>query len=712
MVILNLPMRVFIFPLFILLLLNTAGSSDALPSKSPPKRVLLISVDTLRPDYLGCYGQKRLRTPQIDSLAQAGVTFDQAVSHVPLTLPSHISMLAGLYPTHHGVHDNSGFYLDPKLVTLAEIFQKEGFATAAFIAGFPLDSRFGMDQGFQIYHDALPMRLVNNDLALPELPASTVTDAALDWLAKIKKDQWFLFIHFYDPHHPYFPPEEYRKKYPRNFYAGEISYVDDQIGRLLQYLKDRNLLSSTLIVFTSDHGESLGAHGERSHGVFVYDTTMRVPLILTGPGIPSNKRVSTLARLIDVAPTVMDLMKIRNSVQMDGASLVKSWTSEQAAPRKQVSYFESLAAQMNRNWAPVRGFYLLPNKYIDLPIPELYQLDIDPEEKKNLCESDAKLCADYRDQYQQFAKSIGVSGVKAQEVDPEVAEQLEALGYVTSSQKVVAKKSYGKEDDPKTLIALDNMINEAFGLHHEGQDEKAIQMLETALQKRNDLKLAYLNLAYFYEGTGLLEKAASTLKRAIANGIQDSQIYSKLGFYLLQLGRSDEAVSHVQKSIQLNPKDLESYNYLGMVYTEQAKYDEAQKAFDKALELDRTVSVTYNNYAVLHLKRKDLSKALLSYQSAIEYDPQMVAAFNGMGVVYAMMNRQQDAINNWKKALDLDPKQLDALLNIGYAYLKQDRRGEASAAFQQFLAKASPHRYSQDIEKVKKTLEELQETSN
>ncbi len=706
-------MKHFKIAAFVILAAATGYGATQTPKKAPvspapaiPRRVLLISIDTLRPDYLSCYGNLRVQTPHIDSLSQRGITMDHAVAQIPLTLPSHTSMLTGMYPTHHGVHDNGGFYLDPRVETLAEIFKKQGFQTAGFISGFPLDSRFGLNHGFDTYDDKLPIRAMNFDIAMPQVQGNHTVDDLLGWWKGNKNDKWFVFLHLYDPHHPYYPPEPYRQKYPKNLYAAEIAFVDDQMGRVFDYLKAKNWLESTLIVFTADHGEGLGAHKERTHGIFAYDTTMRVPLIIAGPTVPKTRRIATLTRTIDIAPTILDLMKFPTSSSMDGISLVNVWNLKAEPPNRR-TYFEALSVSINRNWAPIRGMYSGDHKYIFLPVPELYDLSKDPQELTNLCAQDEALCAKFNDEYTQYARMVGVTDVVAQEIDPETAEKLNALGYITPTKRSAPKTNFTVADDPKNLVDLDVMLDDALALHNKGNNEKAAEILEEVLSRRNDFTMAYLHLAYFYDELGKTGKSIGTLKRAISNQIEDPQIYARLGLYLQETGQFDASIASIKKALEMDPREVEAFNFLGMAYTGSGKYEQAEKVFRDALELDPTVAITYNNLGVLYLRQKQYDQAQKNYETAVKYDPQLGAAYNGLGVIYASTNQPEKAIAQWQKAIDSDPRQIDALLNIGYTYLKLNQAPRAAESFQLFLDKAPAQAYQEEIEKVRRILQDL-----
>ncbi len=345
--------------------------------------VLLVTIDTLRADRLGCYGYTAGATPVQDALAGRGVRFATAIAHAPLTGPSHASLLTGLTPLRHGVRDNGRPTLAATVPTLAEAFRDAGWRTAAFVSGFPLDHRFGFDRGFESYDDRLPRGSDPRRAAFVERTAERTTGAVLRWLGTAAPSApWFLWVHYFDPHAPYEPPPEQAARFAGRPYDGEVAFVDAQLGRLLQAVENGNRGRETLVLVTSDHGESLGEHGEETHGVFIYDATLRVPLVLAGPGVPRGRVSHTVARGIDVAPTLLALAGAPPLRGAQGRSLVPSLSGEELddAP----TYVESLFVALNLGWAPLHGWRTARMKLIDAPQPELYALDQDPREQTNL----------------------------------------------------------------------------------------------------------------------------------------------------------------------------------------------------------------------------------------------------------------------------------------------------------------------------------------
>jgi arylsulfatase A-like enzyme len=341
--------------------------------------LLLITIDTLRADRLSCYESTRVQTPNIDRLAQKGALFFRAFANTPTTLPSHASILLGITPLHHGVHDNYNFVVHEEFLTLAEHLKNFGYSTGAIIGAHPLDSRFGLDQGFDTYDDDYD-KLSSQKFAQGERQADDITKKAMEWL-KGRESPWFLWLHFYDPHDPYEPPEPFYSEYKDSLYDGEVAFMDSELGKLLDYMKTNNLSKNTLIVLTSDHGESLEEHGEKTHGYFAYNSTIWIPLIFTIPN-GSQKVVEQYVSHIDIFPTACEILKIPKPQFLQGISLIPALKGEKLPKRP--LYFESLYPHYSRGWAPQQGYIYGKEKFIESPIPELYNLEQDFQEKKNI----------------------------------------------------------------------------------------------------------------------------------------------------------------------------------------------------------------------------------------------------------------------------------------------------------------------------------------
>lgn len=683
----------FLFPA-VLLQIGAAHAAD---------NVLLVSIDTLRADHVGCYGFEKAKTPAMDSLAARGVVFKNTVSSTPFTLPSHISLLTGLLPPIHGVQDNGGFYLDNKIVTLAEVLKERGYKTGAFVGAFPLDSRFGLSQGFDVYDDGYPTVNNINELTMPERKGGTVTDSALAWLEKQKNSNWFAFVHYYDPHFPYQAPESFSKMFPENPYDAEVAFADSQIARVLEFLKTTQQQDKTLVIVTSDHGESLGDHKEETHGIFCYESTLRVPLIMA-PFKPSI--VDTRVRLIDIFPTLLELKKIKPTGKVQGVSLVK-YLEGQTGGSLQDSYFEALSMYFNAQWAPLRGFYSKNFKYIDLPVPELYDLNKDPAEKQNLC-VDSSLCNTWAGRFQMNYKAF-LKDVKPQiQVDRETIEQLKALGYLSGSWAPVSDMKFTEKEDPKNLINFHNRVDSALSFYRRGYDLKALEILEKIIDEKPDYSIAYMHASFIRGASGLPDKSIEILKKAIQNGIINADLQGKLGIYLYEAKRYDEAIQQLKLAIKEDPDNLDNLNYLGMSFTAAGKYSEAEQTFRKALAIDTTDGMTLTNLGMLFLTQKKNEEAVKEFRAAISANPTLANAHNGLGVAYASQKDWPKAIESWKAALKQNNENFDAMLNLGYAYLEVQDKSNALLFLRDFEKNAPPTRYRKDLAEVRSLINKLQ----
>jgi arylsulfatase A-like enzyme/Tfp pilus assembly protein PilF len=667
------------------------------------QNILIVSVDTLRADRVGAYGYTKGKTPAMDSLAKRGVIFKNAVSPAPFTLPSHVSLMTGLIPPIHAVQDNGGFYLNSKIVTLAELLKTQGYQTGAFVGAFPLDSRFGLNQGFDLYDDGYPTTNNVNEMTMPERKGSLVTDSTLSWLEKQKNSKWFAWVHYYDPHFPYQADEAFSKMFPENPYDAEVAFTDSQIARLLDFLKKSGQEEKTLVIITADHGESLGDHKEETHGIFCYESTLRVPLIIA-PLKPAA--VDTRVRLIDVFPTILDLKKIKSAEKVQGRSLVK-YLEGQKGGSPQDSYFEALSMYFNAQWAPVRGFYSKNFKYIDLPIPELYDLDKDPDEKENLC-ADSSLCKTWAGRFQLNYKDFLKTTAPAGEVDRETIEQLKALGYLAGSWAPPRDKQFTENEDPKNLITFHNRIDSALSFYKRGYDLKALEILEKIIEEKPDYSIAYMHASFIRSSGGFPDKAIEILKKAIQNGIINADVQGKLGIYLYEANRNDEAIQQLNLAVKEDPDNLDNLNYLGMSLTAAGKYPEAEQTFRKALKLDPTDGMTLTNLGTLFLTQKKYDQAINELKAAISANPSLATAHNGLGVAYAAQKDWPKAIESWKAALNQNNENYDAMLNLGYAYLEVQDKTNALIFLRDFEKNAPPSRYRKDLAQVRNLINKLQ----
>lgn len=651
----------------------------AVPGKP---NILLITVDTLRADHLGCYGDTSIRTPAIDALAARGVLFTRAFAHTPSTLPSHTNLLLGLTPNAHGVHDNSNFIVRKDFLTLAEWLKAQGYATGAFVGAFPLDSRFGLTQGFDVYDDNYGSQ-GPTDMTFVERKADVVVGKTLEWLEG-RTGPWFLWIHLFDPHQPYEPPEPFRSQYPGNPYDGEIAFVDSALAKLLGFLEERNLEDRTAVIFTADHGESLGEHGESTHGYFAYNATLHVPLILALPGA-KPARVEANVCHIDVFPTVCALLNKEEPRGLQGRSLLPLVQGKSLAARP--VYFEALTAYYNRGWAPLRGYIQGREKYMDSPIPEVYDQEKDFAELENVVgRADlAKIKKTFSELVR--SESSPLADKAGQNMDRATAEKLRSLGYLASPQAPL-RKDFTAEDDLKTLFPYHNKWTKATAAYHAGRAEEGIALLKEIIAERKDFNLAYTYLANFYQEQKRPGDAEAILREAYAYNPESFRIMTALGIIMIDNGRFDEAISLLEKSLGIIDFDPETWNYIGVAYWNKGLYDKALEAYDKALSLDLNYAIVFNNRGSLYLSRylkgrqaEDLARATKDFRKAVELDPKYASAHNGLGVILSKSGDIDGAIAAWKKAVELKPDFGFALYNLGLGLLGKGDKAEALKYF-------------------------------
>ncbi len=546
---------------------------------SPSTNVLLITVDTLRPDALGWVAGEP-STPVIDRLAAEGFRFPAAVSPAPVTQPSHASILTGWIPRRHGVRDN-GQVLGSSPATLGEHLRQHGYRTAAFVSGYPLVAEFGLDRGFDHYDD----RLDSGSGGRLERTAGETTDAALAWLASAPTPTpapWFLWVHYYDPHDPYVPPKPFGGSDLRAAYEGEVAYVDQEIGRL------RDQLRSTvpvLTVLTADHGESLGEHGEQTHGFFIYDSTQVVPLVFHYPGHLEPAESAAGARLVDVAPTILDLLRLPPLPgELDGVSLGPLLAGEtQTVPG---AYLETRRPWLSYGWAPLRAIREGGWKLIAAPTPELYDLANDPSESVNLVQRERRRA---RELQATFRRAEARPAVHAHSLaDPDAMTRLAALGY-TGAGAEPGEPPPGLAD-PKDRVEQWNLLSEAMLLVEQEQHAAAVIVFDKVLEQEPENPFALSRSGAALNAAGQPKDAVVRLLRAVEFTPGDPETRSVLAGALSRLGRNAEATEHWLELVRLRPRKVSAWVNLATSLGRGGKSDEALRALEHAADLapDRT----------------------------------------------------------------------------------------------------------------------------
>jgi arylsulfatase A-like enzyme/Flp pilus assembly protein TadD len=586
--------------------------------------VVVITIDTLRADHLGCYGYKRIRTPNIDALAAEGVRFERAYTPVPVTLPAHTVIFTGTYPMLSGMHDFSGNKLNPSHLTLASVLKQHGYTTAAVIGSAVLDSRFGLNQGFDFYYDHFDFnRLQESNLEEMERPGNVVADVALDWLGKNRKSQFFLWMHLYDPHYPYRPPPPYSEQYKDRPYDGEIAFADEQVGRLLSFLKAQGLYRNSLIVLSGDHGESLGEHGEKNHGFFIYNATLHVPVIIRLPGSPPARVIPEIVSLADLMPTVLKVLKFDLPAQVQGLNLLPLMAAKKPEESRNL-YAETFLPRLHFNWSELRAVETEKYQFIDAPKPELYDLSQDPGETENLYPEKKAVAEELRARLAALISqySVGPELAEKTPLDPELMERLKSLGYAGFSGGGNPTISDRDLPDPKDRIQIYELVSEAIADSQHGRYQESIERLSVAMKTEpNAVPVHYLQGLNYYH-----------------------------------LKEFPQAVEELQRVVQLSPDYALACYQLGLAYARNDQMDEAIAALKHALDLDPTNFDASYNLGVAYLHKQMLPEAAAAFRQSITIAPDHAPSHLALGQVLLQQGQIDEAVTQLRTAAELSPQ--------------------------------------------------------
>ena len=623
------------FPALGLLLVLAGGCQS-------PKvdHVLLITIDTLRWDRLGYMGHD-VATPNLDRLAHSGAFFTEAVTAAPITLPSHASIHTGLYPPSHRTRNNGSFRLPDDVETLAESFQEAGYATGAFIGAFVLDRRFGLEQGFDHYDDELPEENPLHSVYFAERPAEEVVGRALDWIKTHEDGPFFVWVHVYDPHAPRTAPSPYAERYPDRPYDAEIAYTDAALGPLIDAVSSIDAGRQTAIVVAGDHGESLGEHGESSHTLFVYDATMRIPLIMKGPGIPEGLKVEAQVRSVDIAPTILELAGLTPSQPMDGVSLLGSLRSGDFPPL--AAYGETFATRFDFGWSELRFLRKDGFKFVSAPKPELYDLGADPRELDNLWSADDPPAVGRRLARELEKLKTGLEKgelVPNAELDEETRRRLESLGYAGSSLSSAAESK--ERADPKDRVAVFEKLQELLGANV--SDEDAIRAYREILQMEPENAMARTRLANKFSELGRFEEAVAEYQELIRQSEIGSKGLENLAVALLLLERTEEALAVTARAVAEAPWYLEFQILRGEALEQAGRLDEAMEAYARAIELRPEDPENHWRHGIVALKSGDEARAERDFREALAEDDGFEPAKNALARVLAKTGRSKEAV--------------------------------------------------------------------
>jgi choline-sulfatase len=682
-----------------------AFSYWAIHSRRDPRlNVLLVTIDTLRADHLGSYGYAAAETPAMDALAARGLRFSRATTVAPLTLPAHSSLMTGTFPSYHGVRDNGGFYLGDDEVTLATLLRARGYRTGGFVGAFVLDGRWGIGQGFDRYFDDFDLAKYRMDVGLDAVQRSggDVVSKAMEWLDQDATRPFFGWVHLYEPHAPYDPPESIRARFPPTMigaYDGEIAAADGYLGRLIDHLARGGRLDRTLVVVLGDHGESLGEHQEEQHGFFVYDATVRIPLIIAGPGI-APRVVGDEVRIVDVMPTLLELVGAGIPTSVQGRSLVPLVRGERL---DLVALTETWYPRHHYGWSELTAVRDGRYKFIAAPRRELYDTETDPGETHNI----AALYASRADRLERALRdfldrtSAKRPAAAPRPVDPAVEERLRALGYVGSSisPRTLEDRPRG---DPKDKIALYNLLKQAGLDSVEGRIDGGIDKVHRALAADPAIVEAYLMLGNMHAKAKREKESLAAYQKALALDPDNQNAAFNLALAFKTAGRGKDAEAGFERVLALNPRDPKSryqladiwmqrgelaraeaalqravadnierpafLTKLGECYIELKRYDDAERSLLEALKGKPDEPMAHYDLGLIHDARGEPAKAIADYEAEIARHPKTYRAQFNLAKLLAAAGRSADAVRHFEQAVDANPE-----FGSGYLYLAKVR---------------------------------------
>jgi arylsulfatase A-like enzyme/Tfp pilus assembly protein PilF len=651
-------------------ILGVVCSVSCTPQKSVPTgnrslNVLVITLDTIRADRLGAYGNPRIRTEFVDDLADRGILFENCIAPTPLTLPSHTSLFTGTYPVFHGVRDNGNYVVPKELKTMAELLSDAGYRTGAFVGAFVLSSRWGLDQGFESYTEpqgGYDPKLIS--FSQIQRRAEDVVDDAISWLGQEREGPWFAWVHLYDPHLTYDPPPAFAREYPDDPYLGEVAYADAELGRLQAFLETSGLDANTLVIFAGDHGEGLGDHGEHDHGLLLYQTTSRVPLIIHHPEAPSSGvRREEVVSLVDILPTVIEAIGVEYPEEIQGQSLWPLIGGEGAFDERPV-YGETHYPKLHFGWSPLTALQNRQFQLIQSSDPELYDLENDPHQNQNIFATNPSVAERMTGDLEDLIEQLGQGAVEAASApDADTIAKLAALGYVTSRVEATEGLSTGDLPSPRSMLWLYNLLMAANNAIAEGNEAEGERKLLELLEANNSLVDGWVSLGKLYRNQGRMAEALEAFREANEKRPQDPFLVSRLANALISAQQPAEAEQHLLYA-------------MARVMENTGRPAEAEDLFRKALTLDPNSTPSHVRLAALALRRGDLDTAGAELEAALELDPQAGEAQLFMGQLLERQNRIEEASQAYRNELASSPNSLPAAIALSRLEGRQGRYAE------------------------------------
>lgn len=662
---------------------GAATGSDAAPA--PPPSVVLITLDTVRADHLGCYGYATAKTPALDGLARDAARFANAYTVVPITLPSHAVILTGTYPMWNGVRDFTSPGLPAGIPTIAETLKRNGYATAAFVSAYVLNSMWGLNRGFDLYDDQMDLSArTGGDLLLVTRPGNITTNRMLAWLDAHATRPFFIWLHLYDAHSPYHVPEPYRSEHAGHPYDAAISFDDAQVGRMLAALRAKGLYQHTLVIVTSDHGESLGEHGEAEHGFFIYNATLRVPLIVRWPGqheggVAVPQPVST----IDIASTIVQVAGIPASEvrSFQGKTLTRWEGPHAASPNAgETLYAESYYARDSFGWHELRALITGHYQYIDAPGPELYDLERDPGELSNLFGAHRALAASLRANLADVERRFEsrANQPQAAQLDPTTIEKLKSLGYVAYQAGAPRDVDNSGGADPKQEIGTFNQILHADDLRRAGRYSDAARLLAELAKREPELYVLSFEAGENDLAWGKPREGVDEFRASLQLNPMFDQAALGLGRAYFEIAQDDRAATALDLALQLNPRNFLARLALAKVYFRGNNLDKAESELARVVNEQPGFAEAHADYGVVLAQRKQYAEAENEIDRGLQLGYRDVNSLNSLGVARAELGQPKEAIEAYQEALKLDPHFAAANLNLALEYRRLGNVSEAS----------------------------------
>jgi choline-sulfatase len=671
--------------------------------------LVIITLDTTRADRIGAYGAQDVETPAFDRLAADGVLFEQAVSVAPLTLPAHSSIFTGKFPPEHGVRDNGGFFLGPEQLTLAEVLKARGYRTGGFVAAYVLDSRWGINQGFDTYFDNFDLSKTSSaSLGSIQRPGNEVVDQALPWIQNASGKPFFAWIHLYDAHSPYRPPEPFATRYATHPYNGEIAFADTQVGRVISQLQSLGLYDRTVLAIIGDHGESLGDHGESAHGFFIYNSVTQAPFLIRAPFTAlRHRRVADPVRSVDVMPTVLELLAAPPPAGVSGVSLVPLMTNSKQELGLD-AYSEAMYPLHHYGWSDLRALRSGRYKVIDAPRPELYDIDRDPGETTNLFGERQSLAermiAQLRRLEGRFNKTNAT--MPGSDADPEARERLAALGYVGSFVATAADPRTNRAD-PKDKIGLFNKLGTATEIARErdesdtfrrvtaileevvredpavidawfmlgtqylrhGEPHKAVDYFKRTLSLKPDYDLAVINLARAYRRAGDDAAALAGFEHYLTIDPKNAFVRYQIGEIWLDRGDLTRAEQEFRRALEIDPRVGAAMNAMGVIALKRGDDVGAERLIRQAISIKSDVRLAHFNLALLAERRGDVRAAEREYFEELKQHPDSFRAAFNLSRLYEQVGDREGQIGALKQSIESNPDFAEGYFFLAKAYL-------------------------------------------